>query len=43
MTGNKSAVFGIYSTLDGVDQATNALVTSGFPVAAISVSQKVLA
>ncbi len=37
MAGNKSAVFGIYSTLDGVDQATNALVASGFPVAAISV------
>ena len=37
MTGNKTVVFGIYATRDGVELATNALVTSGFPLADISV------
>jgi hypothetical protein len=37
MTGNKTVVCGVYDTRDGVELATNALVTSGFPAADISV------
>jgi hypothetical protein len=37
MTSNKAVVCGIYATRDGVELATNALVTSGFSLADISV------
>ncbi len=37
MTGNKTVVLVIYATRDGVELATDALVTSGFPLADILV------
>jgi hypothetical protein len=36
MAGQKTAVFGIYSTLASADQATDALVKAGFPASDIS-------
>jgi hypothetical protein len=36
MSGKKTAVFGIYSTLVRADQATDALVKAGFPASDIS-------
>jgi hypothetical protein len=37
MTANKTAVFGVYSTPQGVEHAGNVLVTSGFSDSDISV------
>jgi len=37
MSGKKVAVFGIYSTRKGVEDATDSLVKAGFPVSDISV------
>lgn len=37
MSGKKSAVFGIYSTRNAVENAANSLVNAGFPAADISV------
>jgi len=37
MANKKVGVFGIYSTLNGVERATNSLVNAGFPNADISV------
>ena len=37
MTDKKTAVFGIYSTRDGVERATDALIKSGFSAADVSV------
>ena len=37
MADKKTAVFGIYSTRDGVERATDAMVKSGFSAADISV------
>ncbi len=37
MADNKTAVFGIYSTRDGVERATDALIKSGFSAGDISV------
>jgi len=37
MSDNKVAVFGIYSTRNAVENATDALVKAGFPTSDISV------
>ena len=37
MASKKTAVFGIYSTRDGVETAADLLARSGFPVTDISV------
>jgi hypothetical protein len=37
MTGNKTSVFGVYSTPQGVERAGDTLVTSGFSASDISV------